>query len=81
MSTISTSMGRYSLTAQNSGGHIKGAIAINDEGGAQLTRQEFNEHDVDDVVNNVIYPVTGGNRVIASAMRQKMIEAGFEQPH
>ncbi len=36
---------------------------------------------LDDVVNNVIYPVTGGNREIARALREQMIKAGFEQPH
>ncbi|WP_312241106.1 hypothetical protein [Pantoea sp.] len=81
MSTINTSMGRYSLKAKNSGDHIKGTIAINDEGGSQLTMQEFEEHYLDDVVNNVIYPVTGGNRDIARALREQMVKAGFEQPH
>ena len=81
MNTINTSLGRYSLIAKKSGGHIKGTIAINDEGGAQLTRQEFNEHDIDDVINNVIYPITGGNRLIASTLRDEMIKAGFVQRH
>lgn len=81
MSTINSSLGRYSLKANNSGDHIKGTIAINDEGGTQLTQQEFNEHYLDDVVNNVIYPVTGGNRVIANAFREEMVKAGFIQPH
>lgn len=81
MSTINTSMGRYSLIAKNAGDHIKGSIAINDEGGGQLTTQEFNEHYLDDVINNVIFPVTGGNRVITSALREQMVKAGFEQPH
>lgn len=81
MSTINTSMGRYSLTAKNAGEQIKGSIAINDEGGAQLTAHEFNEHYLDDVINNVIFPVTGGNRVITSALREEMVKAGFEQPH
>lgn len=81
MSTISSSMGRYSLEAKNSGNHIKGTIAINDEGGARLTVQEFDEHYLDDVVNNVIFPVTGGNRAIANAFRDEMVKAGFDQPH
>ena len=81
MTTLNTSMGRYSLKAKNSGDHIKGSFAINDEGGTQLTMQEFEEHYLDDVVNNVIYPVTGGNREIARALREQMIKAGFEQPH
>lgn len=81
MTTINTSIGRYSLKAKNSGDHIKGSFAINDEGGTQLTMQEFEEHYLDDVVNNVIYPVTGGNREIARALREQMIKAGFEQPH
>lgn len=81
MSTINTSMGRYSLKAKNTGDHIKGTIAINDEGGSQLTMQEFEEHYLDDVVNNVIYPITGGNRDIARALREQMVKAGFEQPH
>lgn len=81
MSTINSSMGRYSLKAKETGDHIKGTIAINDEGGSQLTLQEFNEHYLDDVVNNVIYPVTGGNRDIASAFREEMVKAGFVQPH
>ncbi|CUU23287.1 hypothetical protein J9874_02338 [Duffyella gerundensis] len=81
MSTINTSMGRYSLKAKNRGDLIKGSIAINDEGGTQLCKQEFEEHYLDDVVNNVIYPVTGGNRYIARALREQMIKAGFEQPH
>nr|MBA2815273.1 hypothetical protein [Candidatus Pantoea persica] len=45
MSTINTSIGRYSLKAKNAGDHIKGAFAINDKGG-QLTLQEFEEHDL-----------------------------------
>lgn len=81
MSTINSSMGRYCLKAKNAGNHIKGVIAINDEGGTQLTCQEFNEHYLDDVVNNVIFPVTGGNRAIANAFREEMVKAGFEQPH
>lgn len=81
MSTINTSLGRYSLTAKDAGNHIKGKIAINDEGGTQLTCQEFKEHYLDDVVNNVIYPVTGGNRQITQALRDEMIKAGFYQPH
>ncbi|MEZ3499874.1 hypothetical protein [Pantoea sp. KPR_PJ] len=81
MSTINTSMGRYSLKAKNAGNHIKGSFAINDEGGTQLTMQEFDEHYLDDVVNNVIYPVTGGNREITRALREQMVKAGFEQPH
>lgn len=81
MSTINISLGRYSLNARNSGDHIKGTIAINDEGGSPLSRQEFDEHYLDDVVNNVIYPVTGGNRDIARALREQMVKAGFEQPH
>lgn len=81
MSTINTSMGRYSLKAKNSGNHIKGSLAINDEGGTQLSMQEFDEHYLDDVVNNVIYPVTGGNRDIARALREQMVKAGFEPPH
>lgn len=81
MSTINTSMGRYSLKAKNTGDHIKGSISINDEGGTQLSMQEFDEHYLDDVVNNVIYPVTGGNRDIARALREQMVKAGFEQPH
>ena len=39
MSSINTSMGRYSLKAKNAGDHIKGSIAINDEGGGQLSLQ------------------------------------------
>lgn len=82
MSTINTSMGRYSLKAKEAkNGHIYGSIAINDEGGSQLTMQEFDEHYLDDVINNVIYPVTGGNRQIANALRDQMVKAGFEQPH
>ncbi|MBE5252536.1 MAG: hypothetical protein QRY16_16715 [Enterobacterales bacterium endosymbiont of Blomia tropicalis] len=81
MSSINTSMGRYSLKAKNSGDHIQGSFAINDEGGTQLTMQEFEEHYLDDVVNNVIYPVTGGNREITRALREQMVKAGFEQPH
>ncbi|WP_130834363.1 hypothetical protein [[Erwinia] mediterraneensis] len=81
MSTVNISLGRYSLNARNIGDHIKGTIAINDEGGSQLTRQDFDEHYLDDVVNNVIYPVTGGNRDIARALREQMVKAGFEQPH
>ncbi|AWP33670.1 hypothetical protein ACTUSZ_15405 [Pantoea eucalypti] len=81
MSTINTSMGRYSLKAKNSGNHIRGSFAINDEGGTQLSMQEFDEHYLDDVVNNVIYPVTGGNREIARALREEMVKAGFEPPH
>lgn len=79
MSSINTSMGRYSLKARYSGDQIKGFFAINDEGGTQLTRQEFAEHYLDDVVNNVIYPVTGGNREIARALREQMVKAGFEE--
>jgi hypothetical protein len=30
MTTINTSMGRYSLKAKNSGDHIKGSFAINE---------------------------------------------------
>ena len=56
-------------------------LLLNDEGGTQLCKQEFEEHYLDDVVNNVIYPVTGGNRYIARALREQMIKAGFEQPH
>jgi len=74
-------MGRYSLKAKNSGNHIKRTFAINDEGGTQLSLQEFDEHYLDDVVNNVIYPVTGGNRDIAHALREQMVKAGFEPPH
>ncbi len=81
MSTINTSMGRFSLKAKDYGSRIRGSIAINDEGGTQLTKQEFEEHSLDDVVNNVIYPVTGGNRDITRALREQMIKAGFEQPH
>ena len=81
MSSINTSMGRYSLKAKNAGDHIKGSIAINDEGGGQLSLQEIDEHYLDDVVNNVIYPVTGGNRDITRALRDEMIKAGFKQPH
>jgi len=81
MSTINTSLGRYSLSARNAGDHIKGSIAINDEGGTQLTSQEFNEHDVDDVINNVIFPITGGNRAIANALREEMVKAGFSGQH
>lgn len=81
MSTINTSMGRYSLKAKDHGSHIRGSIAINDEGGTQLILQEFDEHYLDDVVNNVIYPITGGNREIARALREQMVKAGFEQPH
>lgn len=81
MSTVNSSMGRYSLKAKNAGDHIKGSIAINDEGGSQLSLQEFKEHYLDDVVNNVIFPVTGGNRSITNAFRDEMIKAGFEQPH
>ncbi|MEN5016370.1 hypothetical protein ABEH87_08450 [Erwinia sp. Eh17-17] len=81
MSRINTSLGRYSLSAKNAGDHIKGSMAINDEGGTQLTLQEFHEHDLDDVVNNVIFPITGGNRVITSALRDEMVKAGFKQQH
>lgn len=81
MSMINTSMGRYSLKAKNAGDHIKGSFVINDEGGTQLSMQEFDEHYIDDVINNVIYPVTGGNREIARALREQMVKAGFEQPH
>ncbi|PIJ69432.1 hypothetical protein BL250_02380 [Erwinia sp. OLTSP20] len=82
MSTIDTRMGRYSLKAQETeSGHIHGFIAINDEGGRPLTRQDFAEHYLDDVINNVIFPVTGGNRHIAGALRDQMVKAGFEQPH
>lgn len=81
MSTINTSMGRYSLTAKDTGGHIKGSIAINDEGGTRITLQEFKEHHLDDVVNNVIYPVTGGNRDITDALRDEMLKAGFTRSH
>lgn len=81
MSTVNSSMGRYSLKAKNAGDHIKGSIAINDEGGSQLSLQEFKEHYLDDVVNNVIFPVTGGNRSITNAFRDEMIKAGFEKPH
>jgi len=81
MSTIDSSMGRYSLKANNSGNHIRGSIAINDEGGSPLTLQEFDEHYLDDVINNVIYPVTGGNRIITNAFRDEMLKAGFKQPH
>ena len=51
--------------AKNTGSHIKGTIAINDETGDQLSLQEFEEHYLDDVINNVIYPVSDGNREIA----------------
>ncbi|NIE69483.1 hypothetical protein C1Y41_01160 [Pantoea sp. ICBG 1758] len=81
MSTINTSMGRYSLKAKEVGSHIKGSIAINDEGGTQLTMQEFDEPCVDDVVNNVIYPITGGNYEITRALHEQMVKAGFKQPH
>ncbi|MCU5774103.1 hypothetical protein N5923_05585 [Erwiniaceae bacterium BAC15a-03b] len=81
MSTIDTHMGRYCLKARDAGNHIKGSIAINDEGGTMLTMQEFDEHYLDDVVNNVIYPVTGGNRDITLVLRDQMVKAGFEQPH
>lgn len=81
MSTINTSMGRYSLTAKHAGDCIRGTVAINDEGGTTLTRQEFKEHYLDDVINNVIYPITGGNRDIANALREQMVKAGFEHPH
>lgn len=81
MNTINTSMGRYCIKADNVGDHIQGSIAINDEGGTQLTRQEFSEYDLDDVINNVIFPVTGGNSLIANAIREKMIDAGFTRPH
>lgn len=81
MSTIDSNMGRYSLKASHAGDHIQGSIAIHDEGGSQLSRLEFNEHYLDDVVNNVIYPMTGGNTAIASAFREQMVKAGFVQPH
>jgi len=81
MNTVNTSMGRYSLIAKNAGDHIQGSIAINDEGGTELTHQAFYEHYLDDVVNNVIFPVTGGNREITRALRDEMIKAGFRQPH
>jgi hypothetical protein len=81
MSTIDTNMGRYCLKANHAGNHITGSIAINDEGGARLSLQEFDEHYLDDVVNNVIYPITGGNREITQALREQMIKAGFTQPH
>ncbi|NIF23017.1 hypothetical protein [Candidatus Pantoea multigeneris] len=81
MSTINTSMGRYCLKAKNKGDRIKGSIAINDEGGTQLTMQDFEEHYLDDVINNVIFPVTGGNRHITLELREQMVKAGFEQPH
>lgn len=81
MSTLNSSLGRYSLKAQNAGDHIQGSIAINDEGGSPLTLQEFDEHYLDDVINNVIYPVTGGNRAITNAFREELIKAGFKQPH
>ncbi|UWS30362.1 hypothetical protein [Erwinia pyrifoliae] len=81
MSTINTSLGRYCIKAHNAVDHIQGSIAINDEGGTQLTRQEFSEQYLDDVINNVVFPVTGGNRVIANAIREQMIKAGFAQSH
>ncbi|QHM70239.1 hypothetical protein [Mixta intestinalis] len=81
MSTLNTCMGRYCLKAKNAGDHIKGSISINDEGGGQLSLQEFEEHYLDDVVNNVIYPITGGNRDITYALREQLIKAGFRQPH
>lgn len=81
MSTINTRMGRYCLKARDAGTHIKGSIAINDEGGTPLTMQEFDEHYLDDVINNVIYPVTGGNRDITRVLRDQMVKAGFQQPH
>ena len=81
MSTINSSLGRYSLKAKDSGNHIKGTIAINDEGGSEVTCQEFNEHYLDDVINNVVYPVTGGNHTITNAFRDEMVKAGFQQPH
>jgi len=74
-------MGRYCLKAQDAGNHIRGTIAINDEGGKPLSMQEFDEHYLDDVVNNVIYPVTGGNRDITRVLRDEMLKAGFQQPH
>ncbi|WP_437612384.1 hypothetical protein [Erwinia sp. V71] len=81
MSTIDTHMGRYCLKAQDAGNHIRGTIAISDEGGTTLSMQEFDEHYLDDVVNNVIYPVTGGNRDITRVLRDEMLKAGFQQPH
>ncbi|WNN45562.1 MULTISPECIES: hypothetical protein [Winslowiella] len=81
MSTINTRMGRYSLKARDVGNHIRGTIAINDEGGTPLTMQDFDEHYLDDVINNVIYPLTGGNRDITRQLREQMVKAGFEQPH
>ncbi|MCP1437747.1 hypothetical protein J3D56_001183 [Erwinia persicina] len=81
MSTLDSSLGRYSLKAKNEGDHIHGSIAINDEGGSPLTLQEFDEHYLDDVINNVIYPVTGGNRAITNAFKEELVKAGFKQPH
>ncbi|SFN68355.1 hypothetical protein SAMN05216516_11410 [Izhakiella capsodis] len=82
MNTINTSMGRYCLKAEElKNGHINGSIAINDEGGTQLTVQEFDEHYLDDVINNIVCPLTGGNRPIASALRDIMLKAGFKQSH
>lgn len=81
MSTINGSLGRYSLKAKDNGNHIQGMMAINDEGGAEVTRQEFSERYLDDVINNVVYPVTGGNFTITNAFRNEMVKAGFQQPH
>ncbi|MXP61706.1 hypothetical protein, partial [Pantoea sp. Taur] len=58
------------------GNHISGSIAINDEGGTQLTMQEFEEHYLDDVVNNVIYPVTGSGNKFLSCLMQLLIFVG-----
>lgn len=77
MSTINTSLGRYSLSARNAGDHIKGSIAINDEGGTQLTSQEFNEHDVDDVINNVIFPLPAATGLSPTSCVKRWLKRDF----
>ncbi len=81
MSTINICHGRYSLIASNVGDYISGYIAINDEGGHALCHQEFYEQDLEGVISHVIDPVTGGNQIIASDLRELLIRAGFRQRH
>ncbi|PKH20500.1 hypothetical protein CIG19_17875 [Enterobacterales bacterium CwR94] len=81
MSQLNTCIGRYCLKASDQGGLIRGSIAINGEGGSVQSQQQFAVHYMNDVLNNVVYPVTGGNRQITDDFRKKMQAAGFEQPH
>ncbi|WP_075180646.1 hypothetical protein [Pantoea sp. 1.19] len=81
MSTINTCIGRYCLKARVSNGVIEGSIAINGESGTAISVQRFREHHLNDVLNKVIYPVTGGNHHLTDDFRRVLHKAGFTQSH